>query len=53
MPLLSWLINACGLWSEVESQKLNELVSNQEQVLKRSPTRKDYLEKNLQQIALL
>ena len=53
MPLLSWLINACGLWLEVESEKLNELVPNQEQVFKPSPTRMDYLEKNLQQIALL
>ena len=42
MPLLSWLINACGLWLEVESHNVNELTLNQEQVLKPSPTRKDY-----------
>jgi len=40
--MLSWLINACGFWLEVESQKLNELMLNQEQVLKPSPTRNDY-----------
>ena len=51
--LLSWFINTCGLWSEVESQKLNEFAPNQEQVLKPRPTRNDYLEKHLQQIALL
>ena len=51
IPILSWFINSCGLWSEVESQTLNELAPNQEQVLKPSPTRKDYLEKHLQKIS--
>lgn len=42
MPPLSWLIDACGLSPNVEPEKLNELAPNQEQVLKPSPTRKDY-----------
>ena len=50
---LELVYHSCGLWSEVESQMLNELAPNQEQVLKPSPSRKDYLEKHLEPIALL